>query len=167
MLGDGMSVRAVFHGVLALALLIVLALKLSIVQFYKQFLRYVPGLGMTVFSLAFAVFFTSAGYFFLVTGEPTEAEEPTSEVSVSADAQRGGALFDSKCSFCHYADRTDSKMGPGLKGVLEGEKLPVSGKPAMPENVTQQLLNPYKNMPSFNSLSEQEIKELVAYLQTL
>jgi len=167
MLGDGMSVRAVFHGVLALALFIVLALKLSIVQFHKQFLRYVPGLGMTVFALAFAVFCTSAGYFLLVTDETAEAKEPTSEVSVSVDAQRGKALFDTKCSFCHYADRIDSKMGPGLKGVLKGEKLPVSGKPATLENVTQQLLNPYKNMPSFSTLSEQEIKDLVAYLERL
>lgn len=166
-IGDQLSVRAVFHGVLALGLFIVLALKLSIVQFYKQFLRYVPGLGMTVFALAFVVFCTSAGYFFLATGEPTEAEEQVSEVSVSADAQKGGALFDSKCSFCHYADRTDSKMGPGLKGVLKGEKLPVSGKPAMPENAIQQLLNPYRNMPSFSTLSEQEIKDLLAYLKTL
>jgi len=167
MLGDGMSLRAVFHGVLALALFIVLALKLSIVQFYKQFLRYVPGLGMTVFALAFVVFCTSAGYFFLVTGESSVAEEPTEEVGFSADVGRGQALFDNRCSFCHFAEKTDSKLGPGLKGVLKGEKLPVSGKPATPENVTQQLLNPYQSMPSFSSLSEQEIKDLVAYLQTL
>jgi len=167
MLGDDMSVRAVFHGVLALALFILLALKLSVVQFYKQFLRYVPGLGMTVFALAFAVFCTSAGYFFLVTDETTEAKEPTSEVSAPTDIERGQALFDSKCSFCHYADRIDSKMGPGLKGVLKGEKLPYSGRPANSENIRQQLRDPFKNMPSFTSLSEQEIKDLLAYLQTL
>jgi mono/diheme cytochrome c family protein len=167
MLGDGMSTRAVFHGVLALALFIVLALKLSMVQFYKQFLRYVPGLGMTVFALAFAVFFTSAGYFFLVTGQTKEAEKAISGTSMDADAARGQTIFDKQCSFCHYADRTESKLGPGLKGVLKGETLPISGKPATPENVTQQLLNPYQNMPSFSSLSEQEIKDLVFYLKTL
>jgi len=167
MLGEGMSTRAVFHGVLALALFIVLALKLSIVQFYKQFLRYVPGLGMTVFALAFAVFFTSAGYFFLVTGQTKEAEEAISETSITADANQGKTLFDNQCSFCHYADRTDSKLGPGLKGVLKGETLPVSGRAATLENVIQQLLNPYKGMPSFSSLSEQEIKDLLAYLKTL
>jgi mono/diheme cytochrome c family protein len=167
MAGEELSTRAVFHGVLALALFFVLALKLSIVQFYKQFLRYVPGLGMTVFALAFAVFFTSAGYFFLVTGEPTVAGETTSEVSESSGAERGTALFDQQCSFCHYTDRIDSKMGPGLKGVLKGSTLPVSGRPATPENVTQQLLSPYQNMPSFSSLSEREIKDLLAYLKTL
>lgn len=102
-----------------------------------------------------------------IKDESTEAKKQPSEVSLSGDAQRGEALFDSKCTFCHYADRTDSKLGPGLKDVLKGEKLPVSGRPAIPENVTQQLMGPYKNMPSFSSLSEQEIKDLVAYLQTL
>lgn len=168
MAGEGLSTRAVFHGVLALALFFVLALKLSIVQFYKQFLRYVPGLGMTVFGLAFAVFLTSGGYFFLVTDKTTVAGEATSEVSESSGVERGQGLFDKQCSFCHFADRNDSKMGPGLKGVLKGETLPASGRPATPENVTLQLLNPYKNMPSFKStLSEPQIKALVAYLKTL
>ena len=168
MAGEELSARAVFHGVLALSLFFVLALKISIARFFKQFLRYVPGLGMTVFGLAFAVFFTSAGYYFLVTEETTVAEQTTSEVSGPSDGERGQALFGSRCSFCHYADSIDSKMGPGLKGVLKEETLPVSGRPATPENVAQQLLNPYKNMPSFKStLSEQEIEYLVAYLKTL
>jgi len=168
MLDDGMSVRAVFHAVLALALFVVLALKLSIAQFYRQFLRYVPGMGMTVFSLALVVFFTSAGYFFLVTEKTAQADKSASEATVSADAQRGAMLFDRKCSFCHYADRTTAKLGPGLEGVLKGEALPVSGRPATPENIERQLLTPYRNMPSFNgSLSGQDIRDLVAYLKTI
>ena len=167
MASDGLSTRAVFHGVLALTLFVVLALKISIVRFFKQFLRYVPGLGMTVFGLAFIVFFTSAGYFFLVTEKTTVAGEADSGVSGPSSVGRGQALFDNQCSFCHFADRTDSKMGPGLKGVLKGETLPASGRPATPENVTQQLLNPYQNMPSFTSMSEQEIEDLLVYLKTL
>lgn len=168
MAGEGLSTRAVFHGVLASALFFILALKLSIVQFYKQFLRYVPGLGMTVFGLAFIVFFTSAGYFFLVTEKTTVVGEAGSEISGPSSAGRGQALFDNQCSFCHFADRTTQKMGPGLKGVLKGETLPASGRPATPENVTRQLLNPYQDMPSFKAtLSEQEIEYLVAYLKTL
>lgn len=167
MLGEGMSTRAVFHGVLALALFIILALKLSIVQFYKQFLRYVPGLGMTVFALAFVVFCTSSGYFFLTTDKAPKAEEAISESGTPSDVQRGQALFDNRCSFCHYADRTASKIGPGLKGVLKGEKLPYSERPANPENIRKQLKNPISSMPSFASLSEQEIAALIAYLGTL
>lgn len=168
MIGDKLSLRAVFHGVLALGLIIVLALKLSIVQFYKQFLRYVPGLGMTVFALAFVVFCTSAGFFFLSKNQkPSGAEKQPSAVIPEGNAQPGKALFDNNCSFCHYADRFYTKIGPGLKEILKKEKLPVSKKPATPENVREQLLNPYKNMPSFeSSLSEEEIKNLLAYLKT-
>ena len=171
MMGDQLSVRAVFHGVLALALFIVLALKLSIVQFYKQFLRYVPGLGMTVFALAFVVFCTSAGYFFLKTEyikakSKQEISTPPQAVP-GGNVKKGAALFDSKCSFCHYADKEMTKFGPGLKNVLKREKLPYSGRPANLENVRQQLRNPISAMPSFASLSEQEIAHLLAYLETL
>jgi cytochrome c2 len=122
---------------------------------------------MIVFALAFVVFCTSARYFFLVTAETTEAEEMISEVGLSADVQGGQTLFDNRCSFCHYADRTNSKMGPGLKGVLKGEKLPYSGRPATSENVKQQIRNPISTMPSFASLSEEDIAALLAYLKTL
>lgn len=173
MMGDQLSIRAVLHATLALGLIIVFVLKISIVQFYKEFIRYVPVLGMIVFSLAFVVFCTSAGFFFLSSGqtvafEKGEAEEPPAAVSTEGDAQEGKLLFENKCSFCHYADRPDSKMGPGLKEILKKETLPTSGKPATPENVREQLLNPYRNMPSFKTaLTEQDVKDLLAYMATL
>jgi mono/diheme cytochrome c family protein len=168
MAGDAMSTRAVLHGVLALFLFAVLALKLSIAQFYRQFLKYVPVMGMTAFSLALVVFFISAGYFLLVTKEAKPTAGPAGQTGGLTDAQTGATLFDSKCSFCHYADRTDTKLGPGLQGVLKRETLPVSGRPATPENIERQLLTPYQNMPAVGkSLSSQEIKDLVAYLKTL
>ena len=173
LMGDQLSTRAVLHGVLALGLVVVLALKLSIVRFFKEFIRYAPVLGMFVFSLAFIVFCTSAGYFFL----PTKVEEPESEeVSVpsqpretapTGDAEKGLALFDDKCSFCHYADQEATKMGPGLKGILKKEKLPYSERPAITDNIRKQLKTPISAMPSFESLSEQEIADLLAYLETL
>jgi len=167
-IGDKLSLRAVLHGGLALGLFIVLFLKLSIVRFYKQFSRYVPGLGMTVFALTFVVFSTSAGFFLLSTSKQSVVEEKRSSGEILADLELGKALFEENCFFCHYADRTDSKIGPGLKGILKVEKLPFSGKPATPDNVTEQLLNPYRNMPSFeSSLSEQDIESLLAYLRTL
>lgn len=170
MMGDQLSARAIFHAVLALALFIVLALKLSIVQFYKQFLRYVPGLGMTVFALAFVVFCTSSGYFFLKTenrkAKSEEISKPTKTV-LEGDVEKGAALFDSKCSFCHYADKETTKFGPGLKGVLKRQKLPYSGRPANLENIKKQLRNPISAMPSFASFSEQEIADLLVYLETL
>lgn len=170
MLGDQLSLRAVSHGILALALFIVLILKISIVQFYKQFLRFVPVMGMIVFSLSFMVFSTSAGYFFLrtlsVKTEPSKILTP-SQTQLKGNAEKGAALFNSKCISCHYPDKEETKQGPGLKNILKREKLPFSKRPANIDNIKQQLKTPFLAMPSFASLSEQEMADLLAYLQTL
>lgn len=185
--GGELSSRAVFHGVLALALFIVLLLKVLIVQFYKEYMRLVPTLGMIVFCLAFLVFSTSAGYFFLRAGrmkahagetaaraERVEAQFPSEEgageeaVTIAAgDAGGGASYFEQNCGFCHHADRVDSKLGPGLKGILGRDALPHSGRPATEENVRSQLMNPVGTMPSFESISNRELADLMAFLRTI
>jgi len=168
--GDQLSIRAVLHGVLSLVLIITLILKLSIVQFYKQFLRLVPVMGMIVFVLSFVVFSTSAGFFFLRTlgtrAESSNISEPA-QTPPQGSAEKGAALFKSKCVSCHFADKEETKRGPGLKNVLKNEKLPFSKRPSSIENIEKQLKTPFLAMPSFVSLSEQEIADLIAYLKTL
>jgi cytochrome c2 len=170
MVGDQLSTRAVFHGVLSLTLIIILILKLSIVQFYKQFLRLVPVMGMIVFVLSFVVFSTSAGFFFLRTlgarAESSDISEPA-QTPPQGSAEKGAALFKSKCLSCHYADKEENKHGPSLKNILKKENLPFSKRPANVENIKKQLKTPFLVMPSFVSLSEQEITDLIAYLKTL
>ena len=167
---DQLSTRAVLHGFLSLALIIIFILKISIVQYYKQFLRFVPVMGMIVFILSFVVFSTSAGFFFLRTlcakPESSEISEP-SQTPLPASAERGAALFNRKCSSCHYADKEENKQGPGLKNILKREKLPSSQRPANVKNIKKQLKRPFLVMPSFTSLSEQEIADLIAYLKNL
>ena len=167
--GDQLSTRAVFHGVLSLTLIIILILKLSIVQFYKKFLRFTPAMGMIVFVLSFMVFSTSAGFFFLRTlgakAESPDISEPAQ--TPQGSAEKGAALFKSKCLSCHYADQEENKHGPGLKNILKKESLPFSKRPANVENIKKQLKTPFLAMPSFVSLSEQEIADLIAYLKTL
>ncbi len=170
LVGDQISTRAVLHAVLSLALIIILILKLSIVQFYKQFLRFVPIMGMIVFVLSFTVFSTSAGFFFLRTlGAKTESPDISEPYQTphKGNAEKGAALFKSKCLSCHYANKEESKLGPGLKSILKREKLPFSKRPATIDNIKKQLKTPFLAMPSFVSLSEQEIADLIAYLQTL
>jgi len=170
MVGDEISTRAVLHGVLAFGLLIILILKISIVQFYKQFIRFAPFLGMTVFCLAFVVFSTSGGYYFLRTlySNPEHVATSTgTQAQIQGRIDNGKILFQSKCSSCHYAEKEDKKHGPGLKNLLKNETLPYSGKPATVENVKQQLIKPILTMPSFTNLSEQELADLLAYLETI
>jgi len=170
MVGDNLSTRALFHGVLALLLLIVLVMKILIVQFYRQLLRFAPALGMTVFCLAFVVFFSSAGYYWLRTAciSPEPGEEFTASVSKSQGSiEKGTSIFASQCGSCHFADREEKKTGPGLKGLLKKGTLPSSGRPATIENVTKQIIRPFLSMPAFANLPEQDMVDLLAYLETL
>ena len=168
--GDQLPARAISHSILALALIITFILKVSIVQFYKQFLKYVPVMGMIVFTLSFIVFSTSAGFFFLrtmcVTGETIESAAAL-KTNLQGNIERGFAIFNNMCSACHYADREDKKLGPGLKNILKKEKLPHSGRPANIENIKSQLMRPILVMPSFSNLTGQELADLLAYLETL
>ncbi len=171
-LGDQASTRAVFHGVLAFALIIIFFIKIVLVQFYKQFLRFAPVLGILTFCFAFVVFSTSAGFYLLKTLcaspiSPQGSPVPLASNKISGSADRGEALFMNKCSSCHYADREDSRLGPGLKNLFKKERLPHSGRPATVENVKEQLIRPIVAMPSFASLSEQEMADLMEFLKIL
>lgn len=169
-LGDQASMRAVFHAVLALALIITFLLKMSIVKIFKQFLRFAPALGMLVFSFTFVVFSISAGYYSVkmlaVTPHPSE-EIDSASLEIIGSAEKGVDLYNAKCLSCHFADREDKKLGPGLKDLLNKEKLPHSGRPATVDNVIQQLIRPVLTMPSFATMTEQEMADLIAYLKTL
>jgi len=166
--GDTLSHRAVLHAFLALFLLFIFLLKIVLVRFYKSFLRTVPGLGMTVLVLVLVVFSVSAGYFLLrtaLTSDPLSAAPSTSRLQ--GDADKGSDLFARNCASCHYSDREDNKLGPGLKGLFHKDSLPASGRTMNEENVRHQMMRPFRSMPSFGSLTPQEVADLVAYLRTL
>jgi mono/diheme cytochrome c family protein len=84
-------------------------------------------------------------------------------VSVS----RGKRLFEDKCSACHDPYHRETIVGPGLRDLLKRSSLPVSGRPATPENVRRQLREPFEKMPSFAYLSDEEVADLLAFLDTL
>lgn len=79
----------------------------------------------------------------------------------------GERLFNSFCSGCHYAGKPDFKVGPGLIGLFKRDGLPVSGRPVTRENVLDQLVSPYRAMPSFAQLPRRDLDAIVAYLKTL
>ncbi len=175
--GDGLALRGVIHWVLATLLVVVLGLKIVIVRYFKQFLKFVPVFGLIVFSLAFVVVVVSA-VFFLVAGGPAgagraqavPAERQSSGVTAltAGDSGRGEDLFGRHCALCHHADSEDAKIGPGLGGLLTRAELPSSGKLATPANVRAQLVDPVGAMPSFaETLSNDDLRDLMAYLATL
>jgi cytochrome c oxidase subunit 2 len=91
-------------------------------------------------------------------------------------AAAGKTLFAQKCSACHAIGPFSQRVvGPGLKGVLHDPSHPnlVNGDPATPSNVAKILQTGYTGsigtMPNAttNGLSNQDIANLVAYLDSL
>ena len=168
--GDEISTRAVLHAVLAGGLFILFILKILIVKFYKQFLRMAPTLGMTVFGLAFVVFFISGGYYSMRLLDPPEAPESqvqTLKSEIMGRVHFGKRIFDAKCASCHWVDSEEKKTGPSLQDILKKKTLPHSGRPATIKNILAQLERPVLAMPAFKNLTEQELADLMAYMKTI
>lgn len=94
------------------------------------------------------------------------ANAKTPSATKTASVERGAELFKKNCSSCHDTNSTDPEPPPGMKGLFERGKLPVSGKPVNAANIRDQIRTPYKNMPSFKGLSDDKVDALIAYLKT-
>ena len=169
--GDGLALRGVLHWTLAVALILILALKLAIVRVFKQFVKFAPVLGMTVVAMALLVAAISAGFFAVTRGRtPTaEAGRPAVEsAQLVGDAALGESTFATNCANCHDAASTETRIGPGLAGLFDRGELPSSGRPVTRANVRAQIVTPLGNMPSFQSfLSDERLTDLLAYIETL
>ncbi|OGW33393.1 MAG: hypothetical protein A2X59_00115 [Nitrospirae bacterium GWC2_42_7] len=80
---------------------------------------------------------------------------------------KGRELYESKCYFCHEAYSNKPGVGPGHKGILKNPLFPVSKKPATPENAAIQIRRPFRDMPAFTYLSDDQINNIIAFLYTL
>lgn len=137
-------------------------------------------IGLLIALLTFGMFATSGGYYLLITRFGTDKafsmiKESPKEVSKAGivlktdpeSIRKGKELYESKCYFCHDAYSSKRKVGPGHKGILKNPLLPVSKKPATPENIAEQIRNPFKDMPSFSYLLDEDVENIVAFLNTL
>lgn len=91
--------------------------------------------------------------------------KPLSELTAQEAA--GHQVFVSRCSSCHYADRERGLNGPGLEGLFRKPYLP-SGGVANDARVSAVILRGRNMMPALgNTLSDQQLEDLMAYLHTL
>lgn len=99
----------------------------------------------------------------------SEVQVPDITVRMGSESvQNGAKLFKANCSGCHTVESTETIIGPGLKGILKRQSLPVSGRPASPANIYRQLKMPYKEMPSFSTkLTDDQMLDIIAYLNTI
>jgi len=91
----------------------------------------------------------------------------TAGARLVALAEKGASIFETNCAKCHYTDKTENKVGPGLKGLFSRNQLPLSGRAVSDANIRNQLKAPVEEMPPFPHLTEDEIQALIAYLKTL
>jgi cytochrome c len=82
------------------------------------------------------------------------------------DAAKGKEVFE-QCGVCHNADSEEKKMGPGLKGLFQKEKMN-NGKKPTESNIRTRVDEGGGGMPPYKDLlSDQEKDDLIAYLKTL
>jgi mono/diheme cytochrome c family protein len=124
-----------------------------------------------VFVSLLVLFVISAAGFAVVRTQAGKGEEAHSHDHSHAPekgATSGKDVFQSTCAGCHFADSTDSKYGPGLKGIFDQSKLPASGRPVTEENIRDQLKNPYDKMPAVaDDMTPEQIDAVLEYLKTL
>jgi hypothetical protein len=82
-------------------------------------------------------------------------------------APTGKNLFMANCAVCHYPDRKDSKVGPGLLKLFKSPKLPVSGLPPSEKALRERIINGGEQMPPFKHLKAEQVSAIIDYLKTL
>jgi hypothetical protein len=183
------SPRASLHILLALAIIVLFAVKVLYVRVYRQFYLQAKTIGTVMGIMSIVLVGISGGYYFAESGLGRDQTVDKSvyyalqgpfltvkqtgtpgALAIRTDPQsigRGRILFNTKCSPCHDPNSTRTIVGPGLKGLLKNPVLPISKHPATAESIRFQLRQPMGRMPSFAYLSEDEIDDLIAYLNTL
>lgn len=81
---------------------------------------------------------------------------------------RGKALFQQKCSVCHFDTSTAKKIGPGLKGINKRGTFTVNNEKITDATLLHWIENGDSLMPPFKDvLEEKQIKDVIAYVKTL
>jgi mono/diheme cytochrome c family protein len=92
---------------------------------------------------------------------------PTPLADLNAQQTQGHAVFQARCASCHYDRKSGALHGPALIGMFKKPYLP-SGAPANDERVTATVLHGRNLMPALgNTMDQQDVDDLLAYLHTL
>jgi len=102
------------------------------------------------------------------TGCEVERRKSDAELGLNPQQAEGRRLYDNYCDRCHEPYSSRGKKGPPLKGVFKQQYLPLSGLPANDDRVGEIVKYGRSKMEGFGRvMSDQQIKELLAYMHTL
>ena len=99
--------------------------------------------------------------------EPVASTIEGPESAIPANVKAGSLTFSRLCSGCHHANKAGFKVGPGLKGLFQKEKLHGSDWPVTEANVRKQIVAPFGTMPAYKDMPEETLDATMAYLKTL
>ena len=103
-----------------------------------------------------------------IAGCDVERRKSDAELGLNPQQAEGRRLYDNYCDRCHEPYSTRGKKGPGLKGVFKQQYLSLSGLPANDERITDIIKYGRAKMEGFGQvMTDQQIKDLLAYLHTL
>jgi mono/diheme cytochrome c family protein len=103
-----------------------------------------------------------------LAGCDVERRKSDAELGLNPQQAAGRRLYDNYCDRCHEPYSSRGRKGPSLKGVFKHQYLSQSGLPANDERMTDIVKYGRAKMEGFGQvMSEQQIKDLLAYLHTL
>ena len=103
-----------------------------------------------------------------IAGCDVERRKSDAELGLNPQQAEGRRLYDNYCDRCHEPYSSRGKKGPSMKGVFKRQYLDLSGLPANDERVTDIIKFGRAKMEGFNQvMTDQQIKDLLAYLHTL
>lgn len=118
--------------------------------------------------LAPLIFACAASLLLLCAGCDSERRKSDAELGLNPQQAAGRRVYDQHCDRCHEPYSSHGKQGPGLKGVFKKQYLSESGLPANDDRVGEIIRFGRSKMPAYGqTLNEQQIQDLLAYLHTL
>ena len=103
-----------------------------------------------------------------LAGCDVERRKSDAELGLNPQQAEGRKLYDNYCDRCHEPYSSRGKKGPSLKGVFKHQYLSLSGLPANDDRMTDIVKYGRAKMEGFSQvMTDQQIKDLLAYLHTL
>jgi len=103
-----------------------------------------------------------------LAGCDVERRKSDAELGLNPQQAAGRKIYGNYCDRCHEPYSSHGRKGPSLKGVFKRQYLSESGLPANDERMTDIVKYGRAKMEGFGQvMTEQQIKDLLAYLHTL
>jgi len=97
-----------------------------------------------------------------------ERRKSDAELGLNSQQAAGRKLYDNYCDRCHEPYSSRGKKGPSMKGIYKRQYMELSGLPVNDERMADIIKNGRAKMEGFGRvMTDQQIKDLIAYMHTL